>query len=147
MTKEPLMRFMMVVIPKGYETAAADADLGAEAVARMMEYNKSLQKAGILLGLDGLLPPSTGARVSYSDGKATVTDGPFAEEAKEAIGGYWIIQVRSREEAVEWARRAPMANGEIVEVRQIYERDDFRGDVQKAAGGFEEPPNAAAVRA
>jgi hypothetical protein len=141
------MRFMMVVIPKGYETAAADAAPGAEVVARMMEYNRSLQKAGILLGLDGLLPPSTGARVSYSDGKATVTDGPFAEEGKEAIGGYWIIQVRSREEAIEWARRAPMANGEIVEVRQIYERDDFRGGVQKPAGGFEGPPNAAAVRA
>jgi hypothetical protein len=147
MMKEPLMRFMMVVIPKGYETAAADAAPGAEVVARMMEYNRSLQKAGILLGLDGLLPPSTGARVSYSDGKATVTDGPFAEEGKEAIGGYWIIQVRSREEAIEWARRAPMANGEIIEVRQIYERDDFRGGAQKPAGGFEGPPNAAAVRA
>jgi hypothetical protein len=147
MMKEPLMRFMMVVIPKGYETAAADAAAGAEVVARMMEYNKSLQKAGILLGVDGLLPPSTGARVSYSDGKATVTDGPFAEEGKEAIGGYWIIQVRSREEAIEWARRAPMANGEIVEVRQIYERDDFRGGVQKAAQGFEGPPNATTVRA
>jgi hypothetical protein len=103
------MRFMMVVIRKGYETATADAAPGAEAVARMMEYNKSLQKAGVLLGLNGLFPPSTGARVSYADGKATIADRPFAE-AKEAIGGYWIIQVRSREEALEWARRAPMAN-------------------------------------
>jgi len=94
------MRFMMVVIRKGYETAAADAAPGAEAVAKMMEYNKSLQKAGVLLGLDGLLPPSTGALVSYVDGKATVTEIPFAE-AKEAIGGYWIIQVRSREEALD----------------------------------------------
>jgi hypothetical protein len=76
------MRFMMVVIRKGFETAAADAAPGAEAVARMMEYNKSLQKAGVLLGLDGLFPPSTGARVSYADGTATVTDRPFAE-AKE----------------------------------------------------------------
>ncbi|HEV2323626.1 MAG TPA: YciI family protein, partial [Terracidiphilus sp.] len=84
------MRFMMIVIPKGYETAAPDAVPSAEAVAKMMEYNRSLQKAGVLLALDGLLPPSTGARISYKDGKATVTDGPFAE-AKEVIGGYWII--------------------------------------------------------
>lgn len=144
MMKEIWMRFMMLVIPKGYETAAADAAPGAEAVAKMMEYNKNLQKAGVLLGLDGLLPPSTGARVSYTDGKATVTDGPFAE-AKEVIGGYWIIQVRSREEAIEWAKRAPMANNEIIEVRQIYERCDFPADVQKAAEGFEELPNAAAA--
>ena len=146
------MRFMMVVIPKGCETAAADAAPGAEAVAKMMEYNKSLQKAGVLLGLDGLLPPSAGARVSYTDGKATVADGPFAETkeaAREAIGGYWIIQVRSREEAIEWARRAPMANNEIIEVRQIYEMGDFppavqKEDVQKAAEGFEELSHAAA---
>jgi hypothetical protein len=137
MLKERFMRFMMMVIPKGYETATADAAPSAEAVARMMEYNKSLQKAGLLLGLNGLFPPSTGARVSYTDGKATVTDGPFAE-AKEAIGGYWIIQVRSREEAIEWARRAPMANNEVIEVRQIHEMGDFPADVQKAAEGFEE---------
>ena len=140
------MRFMMVVIPKGYDTAAADAAPSAEAVARMMEYNKSLQKAGVLLALDGLLPPSTGARVSYTDGKATVTDGPFAE-AKEAIGGYWIVQVRSREEAIEWARRAPMANNEIVEVRQIHEMGDFPADVQKAVEGIEEFPKAATRKA
>jgi hypothetical protein len=136
---------MMVVIPKGYETATADAVPSAEAVAKMMEYNKNLQKAGVLLALDGLLPPSTGARVSYTDGKATVTDGPFAE-AKEAIGGYWIIQVRSREEAIEWAKRAPMANNEIIEVRQIHEMGDFPADVQKAAEGFEEIRNAAAAK-
>jgi hypothetical protein len=143
--EEMLMRFMMVVIPKGYETAAADAAPSAAAVTKMMEYNKSLQKAGVLLGLDGLFPPSTGARVSYADGKATVTDGPFAE-AKEAIGGYWIIQVRSREEAIEWARRAPMANNEIIEVRQVYEKGDFPADVQKAAEGYEALPNAAAAK-
>ena len=141
-----LMRFMMVVIPKGYETAAADALPSAAGVAKMMEYNKSLQRAGVLLGLDGLFPPLAGARVSYTDGKATVTDGPFAE-AKEAIGGYWIIQVRSREEAVEWAKRAPMANNEIIEVRQIHEMGDFSVDVQRAAEGFEKLPNAAAARA
>jgi hypothetical protein len=137
------MRFMMLVIPKGYETAAPDAMPGAEAVAKMMEYNKALRNAGVLLALDGLLPPSTGARVSYHDGKATVTDGPFAE-AKEVIGGYWMIQVRSREEAIEWAKRAPMSNNEILEVRQIHEMSDFPEDVQKAAEGFADFPNATA---
>jgi hypothetical protein len=140
------MRFMMMVIPKGYETAVPDAAPSAEAVAKMMEFNKSLQKAGVLLALDGLLPPSTGARVSYAGGKATVTDGPFPE-AKEFIGGYWIIQVRSREEAIEWARRAPMSSSEIVEVRQIHEMGDFPADVQKAAEGFSDIPNAAAAKA
>ena len=140
------MRFMMIVIPKGYESAAPDARPGTEAVAKMAEYNKSLQKAGVLLSLDGLFPPSTGARVSYSDGKATVTDGPFSE-AKEVIGGYWIIQVRSREEAIEWARRAPMSNNEIIEVRQIFEMGDFSEDVQKAAEGYEDLPHAAAAKA
>ena len=130
------MRFMMIVIPEGYGSAAPDAAPSAEAVAKMMEYNKALQEAGVLLALDGLFPPSTGARVSYRDGKPTVTDGPFAE-SKEVIGGYWIIQVRSREEAIEWAKRAPMSNTEVIEVRQIHEMSDFPEDVQKAAGGFE----------
>ena len=105
------MRFMMMVIPKGYES---------EAVTKVMEYNKALQKAGVLLALDDLFPPSTGARVSYADGKPTVIEGPFAE-SKEALGGYWIIQVRSREEAIEWARRAPMSSNEVIEIRQIHE--------------------------
>jgi hypothetical protein len=140
------MRFMMMVIPKGYETAAPDTVPDAKAVAKMMEYNRSLQKAGVLLALDGLLPPSAGARVAYTDGKATVTDGPFAE-AKEVIGGYWIIQVRSREEAIEWAKRAPMSNHEIIEVRQVFETVDFPADVQKAAEGFHDLPNAAAAKA
>jgi hypothetical protein len=114
-------------------------------MAEMMEYNKSLQKAGVLLALDGLLPPSTGARVSFRGGKVTVTDGPFAE-AKEAIGGYWIIQVRSREEAIEWARRVPASCDGVIEVRQIQEMADFPADVQKAAEGFEALPNSAAAK-
>jgi hypothetical protein len=138
------MRFMMMVIPKGYETAAADAAPGAEAVAKIMEYNKNLQKAGVLLGFDGLLPPSTGARVSTTDGKATVTDGPFAE-AKEAIGGYRIIQVCSREEAIEWARRAPRANNEIIEVRHIHEMGDFPADVKNKGEDGKELANGVAT--
>src|SRR6202012_4825683 len=140
------MRFMMIVIPKGYESAAPDAMPSVEAVEKMAEYNKSLQQAGVLLALDGLFPPSTGARISYADGKATVTDGPFAE-AKEVIGGYWIIQARSREEAIEWARRAPMSNNEIIELRQIFEMGDFPEDLQKAAKGYEDLPHAAAAKA
>lgn len=132
---------MMIVIPKGYESAPPNAAPSAEAVAKMMEYNKALQKAGVLLGLDGLLPPSTGARVSFDNtGKPTVTDGPFAE-AKEVIGGYWIIQVRSREEAIEWAKRAPFDENGIIEVRQIQEMSDFPEDVQKAAEGFDQLKN------
>jgi len=139
------MRFMMIVIPKGYESAAPDAMPSADAMAKMMEYNKALQRAGVLLGLDGLMPPSTGARICYADGKATVTDGPFPE-AKEVIGGYWIIQVRSREEAIEWAKRAPMTGDCIVEVRQIQEMTDFPEDVQKAAVGFDKLLNANAPK-
>jgi hypothetical protein len=80
------MRFMMLMIPKGYEKAEPGAMPDAKAVAAMMAYNESLQKAGVLLALDGLHPPSTGARVSFSGGKPKVTDGPFPE-AKEAVGG------------------------------------------------------------
>ncbi|HXQ73338.1 MAG TPA: YciI family protein [Pyrinomonadaceae bacterium] len=132
------MRFMMMVIPEGYESAAPapDAVHTAEASAKMMEYNKALQKAGVLLAQDSLFPPSTGTRVSYADGKATVTDGPFAE-TKEVISSYWIIQVRSREEAIEWAKRAPMSNNEVLEVRQIREPHDFPDDVQQVAESFE----------
>ncbi len=140
------MRFMMFVIPKGYEAAAANTVPDVQAVARMMEYNKSLQKAGVLLALDGLLPLSAGARVAYTEGKATVIDGPFVE-TKEVIGGYWIIQVRSREEAIEWAKRAPMSNKEIIEVRQIFEMGDFPAEVQKSAEGFEQLQNAASEKA
>ena len=139
------MRFMMLVIPKGYETAQPGTMPDAEGVAKMMKYNESLQKAGVLLALDGLHPPSMGARVTYAGGKATVTDGPFAE-AKEVLGGYWMIQVKSREEAIEWARRAPMGDNEIIEVRQVQEFEDFPSDVQQAAEGFVEMQREAGQR-
>jgi len=125
------------MIPKGYEKAAPGAMPDAKAVAAMMKYNESLQKAGVLLALDGLHPPSAGARVSFSGGKPKVTDGPFTE-AKEAVGGYWMIQVRSKEEAVEWASRCPASDNEVIEVRQVQEFSDFPPDVQKAAAKFPE---------
>src|SRR5207248_310295 len=89
--------------------------------------------APAVLAFDGLHPPATGARVRFAGGKATVTDGPFTE-AKEVLGGYWMIQVKSRAEAIEWAKRAPMQDGDIIEVRQVQEISDFPPDVQKAAG-------------
>jgi hypothetical protein len=125
------MRFMMLVIPKGYEKAPAGTMPSAEAVSAMMKYNEELQKAGVLLALDGLHPPAAGARVTYAGGKPTVTDGPFAE-AKEVVGGYWMIQVKSKEEAIQWARRAPMGDNEIIEVRQVQEMSDFPADVKAA---------------
>ena len=131
------MRFMMLVIPKGYEKAAPDAAPDAAQVAEMMKYNESLAKAGVLLSLDGLHPPSAGFRVSFAGGKPKVTDGPFAE-AKECVGGYWMIQVKSKEEAIEWAKRAPMGDNEVIEVRQVQEMEDFPADVRAAAAGFEE---------
>jgi hypothetical protein len=129
------MRFMMLMIPKGYETAAPGAMPDAKAVEAMMKYNESLQKAGVLLALDGLHPPSMGARVSFSGGKPKVTDGPFAE-AKEVLGGYWMIQVKSKEEAIEWAKRCPASNNEVIEIRQVQEFADFPADVQQAVAKF-----------
>jgi hypothetical protein len=131
------MRFMMLMIPKGYESAAPGAVPDAKAVEAMMKYNESLQKAGVLLTLDGLHPPSVGARVSFPGGKPKVTDGPFAE-AKEVVGGYWMIEVNSKEEAIEWAKRCPGSENEVIEIRQVQEMSDFPPDVQKAAEGFEE---------
>jgi hypothetical protein len=130
------MRFMMLMIPKGYEKAEPGTVPTAEAVAAMMKYNEQLQKAGVLLALDGLHPPSAGARVVFAGGKAKVVDGPFTE-AKEVVGGYWMIQVKSREEAIEWAKRCPGEDCSI-EVRQVQEMSDFPPDVQKAAAGFSE---------
>jgi len=130
------MRFMMLMIPKGYETAAPGTVPSADAVEAMMKYNKQLQDAGVLLALDGLHPPSMGARVTFSRGKPTVTDGPFAE-AKEVLGGYWMIQAASREEAIEWAKRCPGGDNEMIEVRQVQEVSDFPEDVQNAVGDFD----------
>ncbi|MFC3550196.1 YciI family protein [Lysobacter cavernae] len=131
------MRFMMLMIPKGYENAAPGTVPDAEAVAAMMKYNEALQKAGVLLALDGLHPPSMGARVSFASGKPQVTDGPFAE-AREVLGGYWMIQVKSKEEAIAWASRCPASDNEVIEVRQVQEFSDFPADVQKAAAGLQD---------
>jgi hypothetical protein len=131
------MRFMMLMIPKGYESAQPGTVPDAKAVEAMMKYNRALKQAGVLLALDGLHPPASGARVSFETGKPKVTDGPFAE-AKEVLGGYWMIDVASRQEAIDWAKRCPASPNEVIEVRQVQEMEDFPPDVQRAAAGFED---------
>ena len=115
------MRFMMIV--KASPESEAGVMPTEQELAEMAKYNETLLKSGIMLAGDGLQPSSKGARVTFSDGKPTVTDGPFAE-AKELIAGYWLIDVKSREEAIEWARRVPFEEGEV-EVRQVFELEDF----------------------
>ena len=123
------MRFMMFMYP---EITEEEWSPTAENVAAMSRYNEELRKAGMLLALDGLHPPAEGARVKFSGaGETSVTDGPFTE-AKEVVGGYWVIQARSKEEAVEWAKRCPGENCTIV-VRRFFEMEDFPQDVQEAA--------------
>jgi hypothetical protein len=130
------MRFMMLMIPKGYENAAPGTMPEPKAVEAMMKYNEMLERAGVLLALDGLHPPSMGARVTFPGGKPRVIDGPFAE-AKEVLGGYWMIEVKSKEEAIAWASRCPASENETIEIRQVQAFADFPPDVQSVAGGFE----------
>ena len=126
------MRFMMIMFPKGYENAKPGTVPDLKAIEVMGKYNEQLQKAGVLLALDGLTPPATmSARVTFKDGKSKVTDGPFPE-TKEVIGGFWIIQVKSREEALEWASRIPAKDNEmVVEVRRLFDLTDFDPETQK----------------
>lgn len=126
------MRFMMIMIPKGYESAKPGTMPDPQHIAEMGKYNQELEKAGVLLDLNGLHPPSAGARVSFKGGVPTVTDGPFAE-AKEVIGGYWMIQAKSREEAIEWAKRCPGTDNETIEIRQVHEMSEFPPEVKEAA--------------
>ncbi len=130
------MRFMMMMIPEVYQGKNVDylrADFAPpkEAVDNMNKYNEALANAGALISLDGLHPPTKGVRVSYKGGKPKVTDGPFTE-SKEILGGYWLIKANSRQEAIDWAKKVPAEEGDVVEVRQIFDIEDFPEDVQKA---------------
>jgi hypothetical protein len=118
------MRFMMIV--KACKESEAGQMPSEELLAAMQKYNEELVKAGVLLDLAGLHPSSRGARVEFSGGKPTLIDGPFAE-TKELIGGYWLIKVNSRQEAIDWAMRAPAPHGQDgqIEVRQLFELEDF----------------------
>jgi len=130
------MRFMLLMIPHGYESAApGTVPDDVERVGSMMAFNESLQKAGVLIGCEGLHPPSMGARVSFPGGKPKVVDGPFAE-AKEVLGGYWLIDVASRAEAIKWASRCPGSEDEVIEIRQVQELEDFSPEVQDVASEF-----------
>lgn len=123
----------MLMIPGEYGKAAPGALPPADRVAAMMKYNEALTKAGVLLALDGLHPPSAGVRVKFAGGKPAIIDGPFSE-AKEVIGGYWMIQVKSKAEAIEWASRCPATDDETIEIRQVQEMADFPPEIRKAAG-------------
>jgi hypothetical protein len=120
------MRFMMLV--KANQDSEAGIMPDESLIAAMTRYNEELAKAGVLLDLSGLHPSSNGARIRFSGGKPTVIDGPFAE-TKELIAGYWLIQVKSRDEAIEWAKRVPAPHGEgregEIELRQLFELEDF----------------------
>jgi hypothetical protein len=124
------MRFIVLIIPGDRKNMEAGAMPDAKTIAAMMKYNEDLAKAGVLLGLDGFHPTSKGARVKYSGGKTSVTEGPFTD-AKEVVGGYWMWQVKSKQEAIEWARRCPAAEGDVLEIRQVFEASDFGPDVAK----------------
>jgi hypothetical protein len=115
------MRFMILL--KGDKDTEAGCMPSQEVLAEMMQFNEELVKAGVMLAGDGLHPSSKGVRVTFSGGNATVTDGPFAE-AKELIAGYWLWQVKSKEEAIEWIKRSPFQEAEV-EIRQVFEADDF----------------------
>ena len=115
------MRFMMIV--KATNESEAGVMPSEKNLADMAKYNEELVKAGVMLDGAGLKPSVRGARIKYSGARRTVTDGPFAE-AKELIAGYWIIQVKSKEEAVEWAKRVPFEDGEV-ELRPFFELEDF----------------------
>jgi hypothetical protein len=124
------MRFMVMMIPGERERMEGGAMPDPKLIEAMMTYNAELGKAGVLLALDGLHPSSKGARIAFKGGKATVKDGPFTE-ARELVGGYWMWQVRSKEEAVEWARRCPAEDGDTLELRQVFEMSEFGPEVEK----------------
>ncbi len=131
------MRFLMMMIPEVYQgknsqSLGPDFAPPKDGVERMMKFNEALAKSGALISLDGLHPPTKAARVSYKGGKPNVTDGPFIE-SKEVLGGYWLIKAKSRQEAIDWAKKVPAEEGDVVEVRQVFDMEDFPEDVQKAA--------------
>ena len=126
------MKFLMLMIPHGYQPGTPPAErIGdggktpkLEDLEKMGKFNDELAKAAKMIDIDGLRPPSDGARITFADGKPTVTDGPFSE-SKEVIGGYWIFEIGSREEALEWAKRVPAEPGDVIELRPIWELSDL----------------------
>ncbi len=133
------MRFLVFMIPGVYQPKNGEKTdphftPDAEMVAKMGKFNEELKKAGALLSLDGLKPLTTGARLAFSKGKASFTDGPFIE-AKEVVGGFWMLEAKSKEQVVDWMKRCPAQDGDVIEIRQVFEMSDFSADVQAAARG------------
>jgi hypothetical protein len=116
------MRFMVIV--KADKNSEAGVMPDRKILTEMGKYNEELMKAGVMLAGEGLHPTSKGARVKFEDGKRTVTDGPFTE-SKELIAGFWLWQVKSKQEAIEWLKRAPFGGGTEIEIRQVFEAEDF----------------------
>lgn len=127
------MRFMVLVYPEDFDKVGPDFAPPPEAVAAMMKFNEELQAAGVLLSLDGLHPPSMGARVRFGDGAPKVSHGPFPE-SRETLGGHWIIRVNSLDDAIGWMKRCPIHGKAVVEIRQLFEMEEFPEDVRAAAG-------------
>ena len=137
------MRFMILV--KANDESEAGVLPTREVLEAMGRYNEELVKAGVMLAGEGLQPSSTGARVRFGGGRPTVTDGPFTE-TKELIAGFWLIQAASREEAIEWVSRAPFSGGAELEVRQVFEAEDFGGELTPELAAAEERLRAQAAR-
>ena len=130
------MRFLVFMIPAVYQPKNGQKTdphftPDAEIMAKIGTFNDELEKAGALLSLDGLQPLTTGARLAFSGGKSTVTDGPFVE-AKEVVGGYWMLQAASKQQVVDWMKRCPAQNGDVIEIRQVFEMSDFPADIPAA---------------
>ena len=135
------MRFLVFMIPAVYQpkngqNTDPNFTPDAEMMEKMGKFNEELKKAGALLSLDGLHPLTTGARLAFSGGKPTVTDGPSVE-AKEVVGGYWLLEAKSKQQVVDWMKRCPAQDGDVLEIRQVYEMSDFPAEVQAAARSTE----------
>jgi hypothetical protein len=131
------MRFMMLMIPRAYGQAAPDAMPDAAAVRRMMEYNESMRKAGVLIALEGLHPPAGSTRIAFAGGKPQIVEPPFPD-VREALGGYWLIDVGTQDDAIGWALRCPADEGDVIEIRQVQEFAEFPAEVQAVAAAFPE---------
>ena len=134
------MRFLVMV--KGNKEYEAGAMPSRQGLTEMGKFNDELVKAGIMLAGEGLQPSSKGTRISYTGAKRTLRDGPFTE-AKELVAGFWIWQVKSRAEALEWAKRIPFTNGEEIEIRQIFEAEDFGAELTPEMRAYNERQRAA----
>jgi hypothetical protein len=120
--------------PKNGKKTDPDFTPDAEMMAKMGKFNEELKEAGALLSLDGLHPLTTGARLAFSGSKVTVTDGSSVE-AKEVVGGYWMLEAKSKQQVIDWMKRCPAQDGDVIEIRQVFEMSDFPEEVQAAARG------------